>query len=411
MQISYLNRGKTIYEANKIFESTYQPLLDLYDVEFFGASKQIIGKSSDRTCRFCGGRESDGVQFGDEAHAIPKAVGNNLIFCNEECNSCNHEFGEKIETDFINYFLINRILYNVKSRSKNVTIGENFCVDKDGNIFVSNITDEEKESGVKQLNCKEVITNNSLYRALAKFVINVIDEQHLAAFYDTIKWIRGTLLPVSLPQVMVATCEEATEHPHLQIFIRKASTTNDYPYCFVLLYCIDLAFLFVMPLTDQGKPQEKDTLERIWNLVTPFLPKTTDGWHLDDLSSTEPKYVWKYVDVNRLTVVEDLQAKKNELHQPTSDVGRKEYVDFPLFSQSNILQISHKVLNYKEYFPQSRLPKGEYYNSNVTSGHSFFIKKDGTLQIRSSFACETYRYRKMFDYEQIETYRLHDYSA
>lgn len=43
-----------------------------------------------RVCRFCGKSVPD-VKFDKRAHAIQDALGNKLLFCYEECDTCNHD--------------------------------------------------------------------------------------------------------------------------------------------------------------------------------------------------------------------------------------------------------------------------------------------------------------------------------
>lgn len=408
-QVVALNSGMSISEADKIFEANYKPFLDIYDVDFFGGYKQTIGKSENRTCRFCGRKEKDGVKFGNSAHAIPAAVGNSLLFCNEECNDCNHQFGEKIETDFTNFFHINRALYKIKNRSKNIYIGENFCIDHDQNFFVDGISKEDKAVGTKQLICKETITNNSLYRSLVKFVINLIDERYLPQFVETIQWIKGTLIPVSLPPVMTAMSKEVAIQPTVQIFTRKTTSSAEFPYCITLLHCIDRLFLFIVPLAlpDQQLLNDENLFKRFFPLISPFLP-SVDQWFEEDYGTTDPRYVWRFVDVNVLTAIKDLQAKKNELHSPKKKYSKPTYFEFPPFSPQNVTFINHSVLRYKEYCPYSEMFKEEYINSNLINGHKLFINNDGTIRLYSIYECKTNKDRKMFDYEQIDTFRLKD---
>lgn len=43
-----------------------------------------------RICRFCG-KSVPRVSFKKIAHAIQDALGNKLLFCYEECDTCNHD--------------------------------------------------------------------------------------------------------------------------------------------------------------------------------------------------------------------------------------------------------------------------------------------------------------------------------
>jgi hypothetical protein len=59
-------------------------------------------------CRFCGTKMADKRK--DIAHAMPEAIGNKLLFCNEECYDCNHSLNT-IEDNFSNFMAIRRALF------------------------------------------------------------------------------------------------------------------------------------------------------------------------------------------------------------------------------------------------------------------------------------------------------------
>ncbi len=413
LRVSMLNKSKSIEFADKEYQKNLSPIFDSFELSLFGGSLQTVGKQQNRVCRFCSGKEVDGIKFSSEAHAIPKSVGNNLLFCNEECNDCNGIFGRGIETDFCNYFAINRALHPVKTRSKNIYIGENFCIDKNGNCFVEEITPTEKTRGCKRLNCKETITDSSLYRALAKFVINLIDEKYLYEFRDTIDWIRGKVIPKSLPPVLVAECMNPIGQPTLTLFIRKPDKGPELPFCTAVMQCIDRGFFFIMPLalSDQKiRCFDHRKLKQLACLFAPLLP-AAEHWYHEDLSSSQPKFVWRDVKTDSLTIVENLNAKKADLHKPGISTTRQQHVEFMPFSQNNLTISSCRVIKFKEYCRFSSLPQEEHLNNNLEFSNILYLSSSGDIRLDMTLDCSSFKRRRIFSYEQSLTFRLRDFSA
>lgn len=70
-----------------------------------------------RRCRFCG-KGPESVTFRHEAHAIPFGLGNTTVLSRGECDTCNHEFGETIENDLVNFMGPIRTISGIRTRSK-----------------------------------------------------------------------------------------------------------------------------------------------------------------------------------------------------------------------------------------------------------------------------------------------------
>ncbi len=413
LRVSMLNKGKSIEFGDKEYRKNLSPIFDTFEIHLFGSSRHTIGKQQNRVCRFCSGKEADGIKFSSDAHAIPKSVGNNLLFCNEECNDCNGIFGRGIETDFGNYFAINRAFHPIKTRSKNIYIGENFCIDKNGNCFVDEITPIEKARGSKRLNCKETVTDSSLYRSLAKFVINLIDEKYLNEFHDTIDWIRGKMIPKLLPPVLVAECTNPIEQPTLTLFIRKPDKGSGLPFCTALMQCIDRAFFFIMPLALSDQKIgcfNLSTLNQLASLFAPLLP-AAEHWYPEDLSSSQPKYVWRDVKTDGLIIVDNLNAKKADLHKPGTSTTRQQHVEFKPFSQNKLTISSYRVINFKEYCRFSSLPQEEYLNNNLEFSNILYLSSSGDIKLDMALDCSSFKKRRIFSYEQSLTFRLRDFAA
>lgn len=78
---------------NHIF-SHYNQMNIMFEMFSFGYDEleEWIGEPDEnkRICRFCG-KSVPSVSFKKIAHAIQDALGNKLLFCYEECDTCNHD--------------------------------------------------------------------------------------------------------------------------------------------------------------------------------------------------------------------------------------------------------------------------------------------------------------------------------
>ena len=193
----YKDISQTYNERLKFYnfiESTY----DYYSLGFDGLKMSIGEQDKDkRQCRFCGktGKEN----FHDVAHAIQDSLGNSLLICNEECDDCNHTLN-KIEDNFLHVMDVRRSIFHIsrKSSTKSATIyGRNFVLkpdEKDNStlyLMEENITKEQKKN--KRFNYKLIhktsLSNENVYKALVKIVIDLLPSEKLPYFKQTIKWV------------------------------------------------------------------------------------------------------------------------------------------------------------------------------------------------------------------------------
>jgi hypothetical protein len=68
-------------------------------------------------CRFCD-RPKRELSFNDQSHVIPQAFGNRMLLSEDECDQCNHFFGEGIETSFASFLHPMRAMSSIPSRDK-----------------------------------------------------------------------------------------------------------------------------------------------------------------------------------------------------------------------------------------------------------------------------------------------------
>ena len=99
--------------------------------------KECIGEEDiqKRKCRFCG-KSVPEVTFEKDAHAIQDALGNKLLFCLEECDTCNHDLAV-VENQFRIMMDFRRSIFRIprKETTKAVkVVGKDFIIlaDKNG---------------------------------------------------------------------------------------------------------------------------------------------------------------------------------------------------------------------------------------------------------------------------------------
>lgn len=218
---------------------------------------------NNRVCRFCGKRmhSKDGnvTSFKQKAHAFSAFLGNNAIFCNEECDECNHWFSKGIEQDLENRFSVYRAIHGWKSRGgKPLEIeGINCKISKD-TISIKKIhqvpsftPDFDKDISLKNgiiLNLieKKGTTFANVYRCFAKYAIACLPSNELYAFKKTIQWIMKEKTPHKLPRVYRYEKAPYISKPLLTIHVR-IDDKKDVPYCVVILRALDMVYLCAVP--------------------------------------------------------------------------------------------------------------------------------------------------------------------
>ncbi len=218
-----------------------------------------------RTCRFC--NKTGANLFKKDSHAISAFIGNDYLFCNEECDECNENFfSTTMEHDLDNYFKIARSLsrsLNRKKKKINVK-GENYYIDNSGEY--PKLTYYAKEDEVIDLdNISEdglnfYLLNNApvklcnIYKLFVKYAIAVIPNEHLPQFKRAIYWIRGKLESKSLPPIYRCDIPTEIDKPEIAVFIRK-DEMKDIPFCIVRFAFMSYYYIFAIPFC---QPYDED---------------------------------------------------------------------------------------------------------------------------------------------------------
>lgn len=268
---------------------------------------QCIGEEdkSKRVCRFCGKKMPD-VTFDKDAHAIQDALGNKLLFCYEECDTCNHDLA--LTEDNFRYLMdFRRAIYNVprKGSTKTPTIvGKTFVIKAGAagkpELYLMEESlpnpNERHHPLILHLELKSPINNERMYKALCKMVIDMLPGAELHHFKNTVEWItaKGEWIPDALPSAMftILPLDKINPQPILDIFINNRNDKLDAPYCTAIVWLYDIAYMFVVPFVDVdcGRYKYDRNLESHWNRMRDLIG--IQEWQFQDTSEYHLSTPW-----------------------------------------------------------------------------------------------------------------------
>ncbi len=221
-------------------------------------SQQPKSKAGRKICRFCNGIDGQfGVSFNKKAHTISKALGNQNILSDDECDDCNRKFCT-YENELIRYIEIRRVLYNVDKK---------FMSCEDSEFKIVPYADINKAVKISD-NTQDLIHTSTLddgsiiitasthpykpimvYRSLLKYALAIIDKKYLDDYRLTYKMLLDEELNNSLRTVS-RICQHTLFNMQLKtccsIFKRK-DNTHPIPNHMVLFSYKDVMFQFFLP--------------------------------------------------------------------------------------------------------------------------------------------------------------------
>ncbi|WP_439486819.1 HNH endonuclease [Blastomonas fulva] len=277
-------------------DDLFGPLLKRYDMTNPRTDrKNLVGVGQPRTCRFCRGT-STGASFKKAAHVIPTALGNDHLKSAEECDACNAYFGQETEPSLIAMLDIQRVFLGTQGRGKNhgrpkLKFGNDTLM-HDGQKVVLHahaVSRPDDDTFEVTLGRGARLVPMSVYRALVKMVLSVVDHQHLPDLKKTIEWVRyGKHVDQTLPSVAMATID-LPPNPSAQITIyTRRETHSRLPHVIgeFRLGCYVFAFAVPFSARDQwdlvGFFDDADFRNTFQHYVA------ATQWAQRDLSSTTP---------------------------------------------------------------------------------------------------------------------------
>lgn len=360
-----------------------------YDVISFGdkEKEEYTGPNDLRAgvCRFCR-RGYPEVKFKKRnAHAIPEALGNKLIFCNDECPDCNATLSciDKELAEYLKYRRSEGGIRNKKSKIIKV-YGHNFFYDGSSRkLKISRlaILKETESKYYVKLEGAEPITHLGIYKALAKIAIDLMPRDLVNEFQSTIDWIKGEFIPQKLPNVFYIYQSSSVSQPLVQLFVRHDETLNlELPRCIVALTLIDLTFLFIVPLGKDEPIYTEDDLKDYLKCIIPNAPEQP----IDriDMADRIGKYahVKEWVSKDECEIVDQSEFNQFQEKNPNQ-------VDFPEFDPSLVKILSCQTST--EYLsPRAELTNRLRIEGSIAKMIHLSIAFDSPPVIRCSWEIE-----------------------
>ena len=139
------------------------------------------------------------------------------------------------------------------------------------------------------------VTNDGIYKALVKMVLDLVPKSELDHFRNIIVWINGNQIDPILPSAYYAIRSEGEKYymqPRLDLFFNTQQNFSDSPYCTAILYTTDVQYIFVVPFVDidMGQFKYNDQLIGHWKRMFEMLHQRE--WIEQNTSDTHPAYTW-----------------------------------------------------------------------------------------------------------------------
>ena len=282
-KIYSIRQGLDLHKEDLRFCQTWLRLYALFDTYSYGWCEDdvYIGDSNPgmRHCRFCTNTADN--KFTKKAHAISESLGNKHLFCNEECDDCNARLAQ-IEDHFLRLMDIRRSLYKISGKGAccHCVEGRNFVIRPNKNNepiiylkeedIISQQIDVKKPFSVK-LDHKWYVTNENIYKALVKYVINLLPNNQISCFSNTIEWINGNIISDTLPPMLFGKHDRVLRQPIIDIYINSKGNA-DTPYCTAIFYSCDIAYMYVIPFCkiDKGNFKTKESIQDHFTFMCRF---------------------------------------------------------------------------------------------------------------------------------------------
>ena len=326
-----MNKRRQVHDGVVLLYGNLFTSFESYGFGYDGI-KTIVGDNYKNPCRFCS-RDRENTSFRKEAHAIAQALGNDLLFCNEECGDCNARLAP-VEDNLTNFLDLNRVMAGIRTKSGELpeVEGKNFVIRRHGNgvaIYVKGTADEENilKTGVR-LDHRKTVTNLGIYKALVKTVMDLLPSEKMSHFTETIGWINGNVISQKMPSIYWCY-GQAFQQPQLFVFLNEHGKEHT-PYCTAMLCVCNVVFLFVVPFVDidGGQFKHDENLINHWPL---FINTFRGDWMKWDLSDDTPAKPFIEFDVEGTSVADNtagvtVPEDVFNIHRRTE---KRSYVDYP----------------------------------------------------------------------------------
>lgn len=325
-----------------------------YDTISFGEKEEYTGPVDLKACvcRFCG-RSFPETRFKKRnAHAIPEALGNRLVFCNDECQTCNSDLSP-IDKELTEYLKFRRSENKIPNKKKKIikVYGHNFFYDgSTGELKISRsaILEEKEDKYFVKLEGADPITHLGIYKALAKIAIDLMPREIVKEFGNTVDWIKGNFTPKVIPNVLYAYRNSYVGQPLAKLFVRHDEAVNpEHPRCMVALTLIDLTFLFIVPLGKNEPRHNVDIMKHYVRFMFQELKPTERELYLESIDMGDR--IGKFAHVNEWIKKSECEIVEQNEFDNTQEKNPNN-VDFPPFEPSlvNIHDTNIKIESFEK---------------------------------------------------------------
>lgn len=291
-------------------------MADSYNIYAFGDKKIYNGESDKkkRVCRFCG-QSYPMVTFKKTAHAVSESLGNNSLFCNEECDNCNEKFGNGIELDLFNFHKFMLTLYGIRGKEGQRNLkGKTVEIDNTNDSVIliklnqkSTIDFDDIKFEINEPSLSYIPQN--VYKCLSKFAISLINRNYLSKLTKTIEWITSDEISDALPPVW---CKKSTIHtqPIMGIYAKKECTNHSMPDFVFRVFICDAEYLLAFPYIDNQLVEITDDTKKCLNNLFKL-----DDYYEMNLSAGDKKIRPISFEINKEGGTEIVNVNKSEFEK------------------------------------------------------------------------------------------------
>lgn len=222
-------------------------------------NKKIYLNDENDICRFCGKNKKE-VHFSNICHAIPEFLGNKLIITKNECDDCNHYYGETIESDLGKFTSPIRTIAHVKGKNripiyKDVTNNKNTAKFLNGILYVENdnmvTIDRKNKKLCFNFKTEKVIPAN-VYKSLVRIALNCLPKKYFYQFKN-LKWLNSREkleLDNLYTNIFFRIVPNIPKMCNIFLFIRKKNVEN-VPYCQMVLQSNNSFYQVILPFLNE----------------------------------------------------------------------------------------------------------------------------------------------------------------
>jgi len=169
----------------------------LFYRELRPGQREMIGTKLPRICRFCG-RSAPQARFKDDAHAVSRLTGSDVLFTYDECSGCNKAFSE-LEDDLGKYTLPAHTFGQVRGFRKipSLKTGDvrldmnpgNLRIDIDPATLDQIISEDPENHTVTVSIQMQPYRPLGVYKAFVKMAVTLVPPDELCHFQEALRWL------------------------------------------------------------------------------------------------------------------------------------------------------------------------------------------------------------------------------